>query len=312
MARVLRTGVAIAVSLAVLVAGCNVSARAFNWQAPSDATVVAALAVTGRLDAAALNESSGLTPSLIRPGLFWTHNDSGSEPMVFAIDTAGQLRHMVRVAGAENRDWEAIGSGACPTGVCLYIADVGDNMALRKVVTIWRVREPVPGQDTVVVDARLDFRYEDGARDVEAMVVAPDTSLLLITKRPRHRWLPTRSPVQVYHLPASAWRAGGTVTARRVGTLPIVPGQMSVRDWVTDAALSPVFDGRRRRLAVLTYGVVHVFEADVETGRPGARLGQCALGFSERDAEAVAWLPDGRLLITNEGQGSRVHVGRCP
>lgn len=309
---VLKTGVAIAVTLAVLVAGCNVSSRAFRWQAPWDAVGLRDLVVTGRLSAPALGESSGLTPSLHRRGLYWTHNDSGNDPVLFAIDSAGQLRHTVRIVGADNRDWEAIGSGACPTGPCVYIADVGDNLALRKSVTIWRVREPVAGQDSVVVDARLDLRYEDGPRDVEAMVVTPDTSLLLFTKRPLHRWMPTRTPVRVYHVPASAWRDTGTVTARLIGTLPIVPGQITVRDWVTDAALSPMLADGTRRLAVLTYGVVHVFEADRDTGRPGRRLGQCAIGFEERDAEALAWVPDGRLLITNEGTGSRLHLGRCP
>lgn len=309
---VLKTGVAIAVTLAVLVAGCNVSSRAFRWQAPSGVGELRALTVTGQLSDPAIGESSGITPSLRRPGLFWTHNDSGNDPVLFAIDSAGQVRHAVRVVGGGNRDWEAISGGACPDGACLYIADVGDNMALRKTVTVWRVREPMGGEDSASVIARLDLRYEDGPRDVEAIVVAPDTSLLLFTKRPLHRWIPTRSEVRVYQVPASAWRDTSTVTARRVGTLPIVPGQLSVRDWVTDAALSPVLEGGTRRLAVLTYGMVHVFEADRDTGRPGQRLGRCALGFAEKDAEALTWLPDGRLLITNEGSGSRVHAGRCP
>ena len=296
----------------VLVAGCNLSARALAWKVPVDAAMMTAVSSPGELEDPRLGESSGLTPSGRRPGVFWTLNDSGNDPDLFAIDTAGRAVQHVRVSGAPNADWEALSAGPCPEGACLYIGDVGDNLGTRDHVTVWRLPEPRAGQDSVGKPTRLDVRYADGPRDVEAIYVSPDTALWFITKRPLHRFRPSRSPVRVYRVAADAWRAGGIAVAERVGTLPIIPGQLSVRDWVTDAALSSAGPDGAGRLAVLTYGAVHVFVADPASGRPGGRVASCALPILERDAEAIAWLPDGRLLLTNEDRGSRVYAGRCP
>lgn len=303
---------AVSALTALFMVGCSVAPRAFGWKAPTDAATISALEVVGHLAAPEIVESSGLTPSATRPGVYWTHNDSGNEPTLFAVESTGRLISSLRLLDARNTDWEAIAAGPCPSGSCLFVGDVGDNFARRAHVTVYRVPEPLAGDTSLRVSERLDVRYADGPRDVEAMYVAPDSSLWFLTKRPLYRLFPTRSPARLYRVPADAWRQGGMATATRVGTLPIIPGNFSARDWITDAALSPTASDGTRRLAVLTYGIVHVFQADTLSGRPGARLGRCALTMAERDAEAIAWLPDGRLLITNEGRGSRLHAGRCP
>jgi len=299
----------------VLIGACNLSARALAWRVSTDLPPVSGIEPVGRLGDDAISESSGLTPSGTLPGLFWTLNDSGHEPRLFAIEPTGAVRGSLIIPGATNTDWEAMAQGPCPTGRCVYVGDVGDNMARRDRVIIWRVPEPdtpppwsTPAEPLV---RALEVHYVDGPRDVEALYVAPDTSLWLITKRPAHRWLPSREPVRLYRVPGSAWTSSAQVTADRVGTLPIVPGQLSARDWVTDAALSAPHADGTRQLAVLTYGSIHVFAADPVTGRPGQRLAHCALPIDEHDAEAVAWLPDGRLLVTNEGTRSLLYAGRC-
>jgi hypothetical protein len=39
-----------------------------------------------------ITESSGLTASRTNPGLYWTHNDSGNGPFIFAFDAGGGSR----------------------------------------------------------------------------------------------------------------------------------------------------------------------------------------------------------------------------
>src|SRR6185503_2192860 len=58
----------------------------------------------------AINESSGLVASRTNPGAYWTHNDSGDGPFIYAFDTRGQSLGTFRVNGATNRDWEDIAS----------------------------------------------------------------------------------------------------------------------------------------------------------------------------------------------------------
>src|SRR5207253_735177 len=76
-----------------------------------------------------IRESSGLSESRTHPGVYWTHNDSGHGPDVFALNSSGVQLGKVRVTGAQNRDWEDIASGPCPAGggTCLYLADTGNN-----------------------------------------------------------------------------------------------------------------------------------------------------------------------------------------
>lgn len=86
-----------------------------------------------------LPEASGLAVSLLIPDRLWTHNDG--EPTLFALDTRGAVTARVRLSGAVLDDWEAVAVGPCPTGSCLYVADIGDNNAQRKRITIagnWR------------------------------------------------------------------------------------------------------------------------------------------------------------------------------
>src|SRR4029079_15941055 len=52
-----------------------------------------------------LTESSGLAVSRRNPGLLWSHNDSGSAAVLFALDTTGATRGRVRVP-VNTRDWE--------------------------------------------------------------------------------------------------------------------------------------------------------------------------------------------------------------
>src|SRR5262245_57245123 len=70
------------------------------------------LELTGKLPAV-LAESSGLVVSRAQPGVYWSHNDSGDGPNLYAIDATGQLLATFNVADAEARDWEDMSSGPC-------------------------------------------------------------------------------------------------------------------------------------------------------------------------------------------------------
>ena len=92
-----------------------------------------------------IDESSGLVASRVNPGIYWTHNDSGDGPFIYAFDQTGRSRGIVRVAGANNRDWEDISVGPGPqTGTSyLYIGDIGDNDFIRREVVLYRIPEPL-------------------------------------------------------------------------------------------------------------------------------------------------------------------------
>jgi hypothetical protein len=270
----------------------------------------------GRLDAPELREVSGVVPAAT-PGHFWVLNDSGNKPRLYVIDSTGRLRRTVSVRGVKNRDWEALGHGPCLAGEgrCLYIGDVGDNGARAERVRIIWLREPEEGVDAVDPDGTIEVQFADGPHDVEALYVAADTSVWLVTKRPATSAAGTPRPSRLYRIAPGLPSGNARVTTTRVAvadSVPVVPLASSTREWITDGSLSPSDSNGTRRLALLTYGAVYVLEADALTGRPGRLIARCSLPIRERTAEGITWLDDGRLLVMNEGEGAAFYMGRCP
>jgi hypothetical protein len=267
-----------------------------------------------------LKEASAAVITSSQPGIVFTLNDSGNEPELFALDTAGNSRGVWHIDGASNVDWEALSSGPC-SGVslvtargCLYIADTGDNNANRAQVTLYRVSEPTAGPDDKnesLGSERLILKYPDRAHDVEAVYTTTRGDTYLVTKRALARPDGTLRNALVYRVPASAWGTGDPYVAELVDSLPIVPGSSQLRK-ITDASLS--HDGRL--LAVRTYGQVYIFLTDTATGRvmhdtPPA---VCNIQFVERQhGEGVTWFGATRdLLLDSEGRNEPLHRIRCP
>ena len=273
-----------------------------------------------------LTESSAAVASVAQPGVLFTINDSGHEPVLYALDTAGADRGAWRVQGASNRDWEAAALGPCGarddagapapgTPRCVYVGDVGDNGADRPSLSLYRVAEPTtiePRRTGEVAAERLRFRYAEGRHDVEAMLVGADGTTYLVTKRPLRDAAGRRRPALVFALPASAWRARDSLhVAALVDSLPIVPGS-GIGRLITDAALAP--DGRWA--AVRSYAQVWIFAADPATGRIRTAVppSTCnVVDLDERQGEGIAWLgSSGRLLLTSEGRREPLRVIECP
>jgi hypothetical protein len=144
--------------------------------------------LTGTIANRKVAESSGLVASRVNPGVLWIINDSGNEPLLFALGPKGENLGSVWIVGANNRDWEDLAAFAMDGQAYLLIADVGDNNARRTEVTLYVVAEPkMEGPrlpNSVSVAWQLRLRYPDGPQDCES--VAVDSSrqkVYLISKR---------------------------------------------------------------------------------------------------------------------------------
>ncbi len=269
---------------------------------------------------ARLAESSGIAVSQAHPGVLWSHNDAGDEPVIYAIDLTGRPLARFRVRGAVAVDWEDLARGPCPgaasgDGDCLYIGDIGDNEARRRAVTLYVVPEPdaasvsASGASEAVAIRAVTFRYPDGAHDAEALAVTPEGAVLIVTKG-------RTGPIQLFEIGREAIaRPTGrtdTVTAQFRGTLPIQPDARIGR-YVTGAAFSP----SGATLAVRTYTELFFFTRATD-GRYGPVGSPCFLGtargLAEPQGEAVDYLDDETLVITSEaGRGvpGPIHRVRC-
>ena len=239
---------------------------------------------------AGLNELSGLVASRVTPGRLWSHNDSGT-PQLVALDTKGKVTGRVSVAGATVTDWEAIASGACGDGTCLYVADIGDNTGQRKDITVYRIAEPQSAAGSVAVDAAFRASYPGGGRDAEALLTAPDGRLYIVTKG-------DTSDVSLYRFPDKL-TSGTTMRLEKVGA-SLFKGQLLPGDRITDGAISP--DGEwvalRTKAALIFYPAVQFLNGEFsEAGRVDLTR------LHEPQGEAVAFGPSDIVYLAGEGGG---------
>jgi hypothetical protein len=251
-----------------------------------------------------LTEASSASMSREQPGVLFTINDSGNEPLLYALDTTGHARGIWRITGATNVDWEATAIAPCAPGdarPCVYIADTGDNMFDRPTYTIYRVQEPAVG-DSLLRDSlraeRIDFSYGGEHVNVEAMYVGPRGDIYLIEKLlPKFvPWMGSNARMFVIH--------GGRAVPFLDSTIPLT--------MISDAALSP----DAHHVVIRTPKVALVFEADSASGRinPWSKSTLCRLTIlRQHQGEGVSWVNDaGRMVFTSEGRGAPLNVASCP
>jgi len=154
--------------------------------------------VRGKISAPALGEISGIISSINNPGMFWVHNDSGDEARVFLIDSAANLKTTFYLEGIHAKDVEDIAWVELGGKSYLVLADIGDNLAERKGISLYVFPEPTYEEgiriDTVS-NSHINIKklnYPGKARDAEAIFVDPkDKQFYLISKREFHSVLYT-------------------------------------------------------------------------------------------------------------------------
>jgi hypothetical protein len=237
-----------------------------------------------------LAEASGIAASRRTPDRFWAINDSG-QPVIIALDARGTVAGEIRLAGAKIEDWEAIAVGACASGSCLYVGDIGDNSAKREHITIYRVPEPATVNESSAQAETIRAKYPDGPQDAESLVTTPDGRLYVITKG-------ETGSVALYRFPQNL-RPGSLAMLERVGK-PRDAKKASRDDRVTDAAVSPHGDWIvMRSNGALTF--YRTKELMAGSWQPAHVVDLSQL--REPQGEGVAFAADDRIVVTGEGGG---------
>ncbi len=237
-----------------------------------------------------VKENSGL---LFFNGHIWTHNDSGGENAIFAIDTAnGRIKRKVIIAKEHNHDWEELTQD---TGY-IYIGNFGNNFGKRQDLAILKVKKKaILNKDTVEAET-IAFSYPEQTNfkarlfnhnyDCEAMISEGD-SLYLFTKNRANK------QTNLYRLPKSA----GSYKARLIDSL-------NIKGLVTAATYHP----NDKLLFLLGYHGTLSFEPFIVIlyNYPGnAFFRGCQLKLhtnmsSLGQTEGIFWHPPNKLFFSNE------------
>ncbi len=239
---------------------------------------------TGVVESNELNEISGAAISLRHEGVVWLHNDSGSDPSVWAADVSGTDLGRVSLPDLTARDWEdiALGPGPDPTLSYLYLADIGDNSARRDDVRIHRIPEPVPETGVMSGGETLVITYPSGPVEAETLLVDPTNGDIVLAGKALSGTTP------LYGLPGDVdWSLPHQATFLgeiELGTFALATGG--------DAGAS--------RIVIRTYDEVFTWERP-----PGASLAEALLtppcriaAVDEEQGEAIALTPDEQGFYT--------------
>ena len=235
-----------------------------------------------------LIEASGIDESYQNPGYFWSHNDSGGKPAIYLLDKSGSVKMEVMLKGVKNRDWEDIVTLQEEGGSSIYIAEIGDNWAKHDQVRLIRIREPkYEGVEKVEIQkdeiAIMTFRYEEGARDAEAVFYdVASGEFVLITKREEQS--------MVYSFP---FEPGDEV--QLISSLGQIP----------DRNFTAADMNNQGEILLKTYNEIYLFE---KSDNPAAKrlLSWAPVKISyiaEPQGEAMCWMGDDFYTLSEKNKG---------
>jgi len=270
-----------------------------------------------RLAEKGVDESSGVVASRRAPGLFWTHNDSGDGPFLYAFDAEGHRRGVWRVTGARAVDWEdiAAGPGPEPGRPYLYVGDIGDNGRERPYVSVYRFPEPEPAAGGADDDSRrkrphetgpaeeIRLKYPEGPQNAETLLVHTSTGDIYIVVKNNE------AACAVYRLRAAEVKAGVN-TLERAGEFRSPSPLGSI---VTGGDIAP--DGRR--LVLCDYLSAYELRLPDAAGAAFDQIWQQTPAVIQlgprRQGEAVCYRLDGAaLLATSEGSPAMLYEIELP
>ena len=245
---------------------------------------------TGVVESKKIVESSGLTVSHRRDGALWTHNDSGQPATLFCVSLLGKTVCELTIVNAHNDDWEAMSSVMIEETPHLLIADVGDNLVNRANCRLYLLAEPEIDfkKKTVEMTAsakHIDFTYEDGPRNCEAVAVDPLTNDVWLVEKIYLDSKQTKSP-GIYHLALPSDFVSDGTTAREEpesstdsGSIenrsagagsdpPLAPNPVLVSKRIADFPVRNVtgadFSPDGKYLIICNYLTAHLYSRDPE------------------------------------------------
>ena len=259
------------------------------------------------LKAPSIKEASGLAISSRDPGFMWIINDSGSAAEIHLVERGGRERGKIALAQAKNVDWEDLVSFSMDGKAFLLVADTGDNDAKRDHCTLYVLGEPelpLPGENLsgkITAAWKIEFRYEGGPRDCEAVAVdVPQKKVLLLSKR--------TNPPEIHELPLMPQHALEIPITRKTGFAQVdspADSLIPFRNQPTGLDISP----DNSLAAVLTYYGVFLFPRKAEEDWPQAFARKPAILSPHclAQAESVAFSKDGdTVIVISEGRNSRI------
>lgn len=268
--------------------------------------------LAGRIESPKITELSGMAASRTRRDIYWALNDSGNQPELFAMNSAGKHIGSRKIA-LQNRDWEDM-SGFVDSGTSwILVADTGDNLRRRSEVQLrfFREAELYGEGEKLQPDHSLSLTYEDGPQNVESVAVSlADRAVYLVAKAPHG--------ANLYSVPLDDAMRSTKLIARKVGAIQPL-GWTEDDAWWEKILVSGVLQtptamdisADETMAVVANYRHVYLYRRGESQSWPQALAGEPRIITSHRMAqsESVAFSADGRsVLVGSEGKHAPILI----
>ena len=232
-----------------------------------------------------IDETSGLASF---DDHFLTLNDSGGKATLYPFSKKGDRLGKYKIEGAINRDWEDIAQDS----TYFYIADIGNNYATRKDLTIYIVNRAFKLEDSIKINYASQTKFKKKKKnkyDAETLIAYGD-SLLIFSKNRKSR------KTQLYAFPKKA----GNYSLEKLSTF-------DVNALITGGD----YDAANKRLILTGYlpnYTQYIFKAEnfQLNQLEEVVLERYQLPLSPAQIEAVKILDNGSVWITSEGEGANL------
>lgn len=254
-----------------------------------------------------VHRSPAVIVSRQQRNVLWVLAAVGDETEIYAADTTGRDLGTWRVSPALYTDWTALAVGRCDQKTCIYIGDLGDSVARRGTVQVYRFEEPllafdrIPKTYSITGVQKLIVGYPDGAHDARALSVTSDGTVLILTSG-------FDGKSRLYSVPPDAWFKGSIrVDAHGAGTVAVDIHRHGALTGITRTATGGYVARQANSLTFLTRGPTGMVP---DSARP-----VCELPASEQSGLGVDWL-DNRRFIISTVQGfnptPQLGIAECP
>ena len=267
--------------------------------------------ITGTLQGKQLDEISGIAASGINNDTYYIHNDSGDTSRFFAIKPDGTVESTIyfkgdpkELLGVHDCEDIAVGPGPAKGKSYVYDGDIGDNNAVRKYITVYRIEEQTAWMTNKIQQATavpIHFKYPDGPKDAETLMIDPiEKVIYIISKR--------KDTVGVYTSPL-IYKPNDTLLLTKRCKLYF--SGIRPFKWITAGDISK--DGQQ----ILVKNYVQVFYWQRENNEPIwktlLRKPETLPYKMEKQGEAIGFTPDGKgYYTTSEGVYSPIYYYHIP
>ena len=264
--------------------------------------------IAGKLESPDLREASGIAASKCQSDVYWTHNDSGDKPLIYAINSKGSHLGVWSVPEAANRDWEDIATVKTGGKCYVLIGEIGDNDHKHQRLAVYRVEEPTLGEPAKASTAKAPLltstaavtyiKYPNEKHDAEALLAHPTSGELYLLTKSKNQ------PSHVYKFKPRFEGEEVTMAKVAVLTVPAIPNGS-----ITGGDISP--DGERVILCDYFSGY-ELTLPDAGSFDTIWKQRPVRIDLGKRDiGEAVAYSADGSFVIAvSEKKNTSVNIAR--